>query len=350
MRRPARPDGGAPIRERAFHRWLSARLPAGRTGPLALGDDAAALGPPPGAVAVVSTDSLVEGTHFRRDSPPRLVGRAATAVSLSDLAAKGAEPAGVLLALIVPPGTPARWGREVVVGAEREAARFGAHVVGGDTKPGPARTIVSTVLGWGRGDRLAPRAGARPGDAIVTTGTVGRGGLAYLRSVTGPRRAALAELLRVDPRVREGLALARFAHAMLDTSDGLAESSRLLADASRARVVVDEGRLPLARGLRAAAPSDRARRRLAFFGGDYELLAAVPPRAVAPAIRAVRAVGGRLTVVGRVAPGRGARLRTARSLLPMPASGWRPFERTRGRGPRRATPDRVRAPASQGTR
>jgi thiamine-monophosphate kinase len=331
VRRPARPDGRAPIRERAFHRWLSARLPAGRTGPLALGDDAAALGPPSGMVAVVSTDSLVEGTHFLADSPPRLVGRAATAVSLSDVAAKGSEPAGVLLALIVPPGTPARWGRQVVLGAEREATRFGAHVVGGDTKPGPRRTIVSTVIGWGRRGRLAPRSGARPGDALVTTGTVGRGGLAYHRLVRGPRRVALAEMLRVEPRVREGLVLARYAHAMLDTSDGLAESSRLLADASRVRVVVDEALLPLAPGLRAAAASDRARRRFAFFGGDYELLAALPARSVAPAIRAVRAVGGRLTVIGRIAPGSGARLRTARSLLPMPAAGWRPFDRAHGR-------------------
>jgi len=327
VRRRARPSGAGSLRERAFHRWLAGHLPAGDAGPLRLGDDAAALRPPAGTVAVVSTDALVEGTHFLAGSPPGLVGRAATAVSLSDIAAKASRPAGVLLALVVPVGTPERWARDVVRGAEREATRFGVHVVGGDTKPGPTRTLVSTVVGWGRPDRLAPRSRARVGDLLVTTGTVGRGGLAFRRLERGPRGRGLAEMLALDPRVREGIVLGRFAHAMLDTSDGIAEASRLLAEASGVRLVLDEKLLPFARGLRSDVYSPRERRRLAFFGGDYELLAAVPGRSVGPALLAVRAVRGRLTVVGRIVRGRGAYLRTARALIPMPPAGWRPFDR-----------------------
>lgn len=309
--------------ERAFHTWLADRLPAGREGLLPLGDDAASLRPPPGMVAVVSTDALVEGTHFLDDSPPARIGAAASGVSLSDIAAKGATPAGVLLALLLPPQTPARWAQDLVRGAEREAARAGAHVVGGDTKPSPVRAVVSTVVGWGIPGRLPRRSGARAGDLLVTTGTVGRGGRAVESLVQGPRRVALSRLLEVRPRVRAGSALGPLVHAMIDTSDGLADASRLVAAASGVRLVVQESVLPFAPGLR-GLPGPR-RRTVAFYGGDYELLAAISPARWETARRAVRATGTRLTVIGRVERGHGAYLETRGSLVPMPEAGWQPF-------------------------
>ncbi len=327
---PARRSSrAAPVDERSFHAWLATELPAAHVGLLPLGDDAAALRPPPGRVAVLSIDSLVEGTHFVPRSAPRKVGAAAAAVSLSDLAAKGATPSALMLALVVPPGTPQTWLESVSRGAEETAERYRMLLVGGDTKAGPVRTVVSSVLGWGRPDALAPRTGARPGDVVVTTGTVGRGGVAAA-GILGrrrPSRRALAAMLDVTPRVREGVVLVRWAHAMLDTSDGLAEASRLLAQASRVRVEVDESLLPLAAPLRNPALSTRERRARAFYGGDYELLAALPPRSFSAAANAVRRVGGRLTTVGRVVAGQGAWLRRGRRLGPMPAGGWRPFAR-----------------------
>jgi thiamine-monophosphate kinase len=323
-----------PIREREFHEWLARVLPAGTHGLLPLGDDAAALRPPPGRVAVLTTDSLVEGTHFRPDSPPEWVGRAAAAVSLSDAAAKGSQPAGLLLALLLPVGTPRRWARAVALGADRMGRRFGAPLVGGDTKPSPTRAVVSTVVAWGRAGRLASRAGARPGDVVVTTGTVGRGGLAAHRWQTAGRsparrRRALRELLDVRPRVREGIALARWAHAMIDTSDGIADATRLLATASGVRVVIVEGRLPVAPGLRTL--SSLARARALVFGGDYELLAALPPSRLPAARAGVRRVGGRLTDIGCVERGSGSWVQPPHSAgsvprVPMPEGGWRPFE------------------------
>jgi thiamine-monophosphate kinase len=321
------------IDERRFHHWLARELPAGRSGLLPLGDDAAALRPPAGTVAVLSIDTLVEGTHFLRGSPPKVVGAAAAAVSLSDLAAKGAEPAALLLAVVLPSGTPQSWAESVTRGAERTAARFGMELVGGDTKPGPVRTVVSSVLGWGREGALAPRTGALVGDLLATTGTVGRGGEAAARlgSTKHPDRRALSAMLEVRPRVREGAALVRWAHAMLDTSDGLAEASRLLADASRVRVEVLEVRLPLVASLRRSTLSTSERRRRAFFGGDYELLVALPARSFPAAQRAVRRVGGRLTAIGRVTRGQGAWLQSARGMRPMPPAGWQPFARRKSR-------------------
>ncbi len=283
---------------------------------------------------MLTTDALVEGIHFVRDSPPELVGRAAAAVSLSDAAAKGSRPAGLLVALLVPVGTPRKWARAVVRGADRMGRRFGAPLIGGDTKPSPTPSVVSTVIGWGRKGQLAPRAAARPGDVVVTTGTVGRGGLAAHRwetagRSTSARRRALQSLLDVHPRVREGVALARWAHAMLDTSDGLADSSRLLAEASRTCVVIAEDRLPVEPGLHRLPAATRWR--AVTYGGDYELLAALPPTAVRAATAAVRSVGGRLSPIGWVEGGTGAwtqhgasRDRAHRE--PMPPGGWRPFD------------------------
>jgi thiamine-monophosphate kinase len=315
----------APVRERELHARLARRLPAGRSGLLPLGDDAAAVRPGRGEVAVVSTDALVEGTHFLRRSDPSRIGAAAAAVSLSDVAAKGARPVAILLALVVPPGTPRRWAESVVLGAERLGSGFGAHVVGGDTKPGPVRAVASMVLGFGPEAALAPRTGARPGDLIGTTGEVGRGGLAARGLQRGASAPTLAALLDVRPRVREGRALGPLAHAMLDTSDGLAESARLMARASRVRVILEEDQLPYARGVRAVARSRSDRRALAFYGGDYELLAAIPPRRWVAASRAVGRAGGSLTRIGRVARGRGAWLAHDGRLSRMPPPGWRPF-------------------------
>jgi thiamine-monophosphate kinase len=313
--------------ERSFHAWLARRLPAGRAGPLPLGDDAAALRPPPGRLAIVSTDALVEGTHFLSNSPARAIGAAATGVNLSDLAAKGAEPAGVLLALLLPPGTPRRWAEEVVGGAERAARRAGIHVVGGDTKAAPVRAVVGTAIGWADRRHLAPRSGARPGDLLLTTGYTGRGG--WAAAGRPGERGSLRAMLEVTPRIAAGRALAVHAHAMLDTSDGIAEAARLLAGASRVRVRVDEAALPLWPALRPLPPARR--RTLAFFGGDYELLASVPRARIGAAVRSVGATGLRLTVVGRVDRGRGAWLANRSRTLPMPGAGWDPFRRPRPR-------------------
>ncbi|MCI4327925.1 MAG: thiamine-phosphate kinase [Thermoplasmata archaeon] len=321
----------AAFSERMFHAWLTADARSTAAVPLPIGDDAAAIRLRPGTVALLTTDALVEGIHFLRASPPRSVGRAAAAVSLSDVASKGGRPIGLLLDLLLPPETEPQWAREVVTGARREIRRWGGELVGGDTKPSGSRTVVGTILAEADPRRLAPRTAARPGDALLLTGTAGRGGAAASRLARGPPTAsALRRLLAVEPRVAEGRALIEFAHAMLDTSDGVAESARLLSQASRARVEVDRDRLPADPALARIRPESRREAAL-FYGGDYELLAAVPPARVGAAMRAVARVGGTATVVGRVRAGRGAFLQRGRKVVPMPPAGWDPFVWARDR-------------------
>jgi thiamine-monophosphate kinase len=316
-----------PLDERRFHGWISLRI-RNTVGPLPIGDDVAALPIGRGRVALLTSDALVEGYHFLRGSPPHAIGAASASVNLSDIAAKGGQPVAFLLDVLVPPGTPEAWARAVVEGAERQLARFGAHIVGGDTKPSPRATIVGTLVGFASVSRLPPRSGASPGDRLVTTGRVGGGGLAYLRWRRRPSSStARAGLLRIRPRVREGEVLARWAHAMMDTSDGIADSARLLAEASGLRIVVEEDRLPIAAGLRHAAASRTALRAHLFRGGDYELLATLPSAAVAPARAALRRLGCPLTEIGRVERGRGAWLDNAAGTDPMPEGTWRPFQK-----------------------
>jgi thiamine-monophosphate kinase len=313
------------LEERPFHRWLSHHLRGRSRGLLPVGDDAAALPVGGRRVALLTTDALVEWTHFLPGSPPRSIGGAAAGASLSDLAAKGGHPVALTLDLLLPAETSERWAREVVRGADERMREFGGALVGGDTKSSETPAVIGTVLGWGRSDRLAPRSGAKVGDLVAVTGTVGRGGQAYQNfTAKGPQDlGALRQLLRIDPRVREGRRLVEFAHALLDTSDGVADGAHLLGEASGVRIELDAERIPLARGLE--RDPDGGLPSTAFFGGDYELLAAVPPARIESARRSIERIGGRLTTIGRVARGRGAILRYRGLETPLPSAGYRTF-------------------------
>lgn len=317
--------------ERRFHRWLAAFLPPGSTGQLPMGDDVAALKVDGRRSLLLTTDALSEGTHFLRASPPQRIGRAAIHASLSDLASKGGVPLAALLDLLLPPRSPEAWARRVVQGAEAASRSHGFHVVGGDTKPAAGRSVVGTVVGWG-GPRLAPRSGARPGDLLITTGTVGRGGARACRwARSAPSDSGvLAELLEIEPRVTEGQWLVGIGHAMLDTSDGLAEAGRLLGEASGVRIVLEPDRIPYDPLLLRLDLTPRRQEEVAFFGGDYELLAAVPPRAWELASRRP-ANAAPFSIVGRVERGRGVVVVRDGRRRDLRSRGWDPFRRTRPR-------------------
>jgi thiamine-monophosphate kinase len=295
---------------------------------LGLGDDVAAIDPPRGAAPLLlTTDAFSEGYHFLPTSPPRAIGRAIVGVNASDLAATGGVPLFFLLDLGLPPGTPESWAKAVVQGARAELRRLGAELVGGDTKPAARRMVVGTFLGRASSPRLAPRSGARPGDAVVLTGTVGGPGWVaeHRRGGTAGARA-LDELLEVRPRLEEGRELVRVAHAMLDTSDGFADSARILAEASRCRIVLDPGALPLDRRLLSSPLDERERLEVAAYGGEYELMAAVPARAFASLAR--RFQKRRLAPlhrVGRVERGSGAWFHSTGDPRPLPLGRWRPW-------------------------
>lgn len=275
-----------------------------------LGDDCAVLAAGDTNL-VASTDVSVEGVHFRREwLSLGEIGWRATAAALSDLAAEGADAAGVLVALTVPASARDDDVVAVMTGAGDAALDAGARLVGGDLSAGPAWSVAVTVLGWAQAP--VTRAGARAGDGLWITGALGgaRAALEAWRRGAEPSEAARRAFAHPLPRLRAGRWLARRgARAMIDVSDGLGADAAHLAAASGVGLVIELERVPVA----SAARDEAARlgiapgRFAAESGEEYELLVVLPPHFEGDDVLAFRSVAGlELTRVGAVRAGAGA--------------------------------------------
>jgi thiamine-monophosphate kinase len=267
---------------------------------LGIGDDAAVLRPRPGEDVVVTTDALVEDVHFRwRQASPRTLGRRALVASLSDLAAMGARPLGCLLSLVAPPGLALRSFDGLVSGLLAEAARHACPLVGGNLARGRETSLAVTALGAVARGRALTRRGARAGDRVLVTGTLGASalelaraqrGLARVRHVATPRLAAGRRLARV-----RGLG------GCIDVSDGLEADLDHLLEGTQLRARLDPARLPLPPGFaRACTRLGLDPLRIAREGGeDYELLFTLRPSGPSAA-RLARRLGVAVSEIGRL--------------------------------------------------
>ena len=277
---------------------------------LGVGDDAALIAPAPGHELVVSTDMLVEGTHFFPDADPEDLGWKTLAVNVSDLAAMGAVPRWATLAIAAPPESSFDWMDAFARGFFACADAFKIDLIGGDTTRG-ARCFSVTIMGEVPTGKALRRAGARVGDQVWVSGTPGRAGrgLAHLQGSRNVMVAAecLAALHRPQPRVALGLALREIASAAIDISDGL---------------LADLGHILVASGVAATLESlpDDADEYYLAGGDDYELLFTAAA-ARAPEITALgRILALSLTCIGRIEAG-AANLRvldsTGRDITPI---------------------------------
>ena len=229
---------------------------------------------------VVTHDTIAEGVHFLPSDPPASVGWKLVAVNLSDLAAKGAAPAGALLSLTI--AGEGDWEDAFLGGIEAACESYGLPLLGGDTVALPAgapRVLGLTAIGRA-GPHVPDRAGGKRGDALWLVGTVGDGaaGLALLREDRSATGVLVDTYRRPVPQLGAGQALAPHAHAMMDVSDGLLLDARRMAEASRCSISIDLDALPLSSAFVAERGQDRVARLFAATGGDdYALLAALPP-------------------------------------------------------------------------
>ncbi|HXO24610.1 MAG TPA: thiamine-phosphate kinase [Streptosporangiaceae bacterium] len=290
---------------------LSGWLPPDSRTLVGIGDDAAVLAAPDGRV-VASTDFLLEGRHFRRDwSSGTDVGRKAAARSLIDVAAMGAVPTGLLVALAVPPDLPVTWARDLTEGLAAECARAGATVVGGDTARAGSVLIVTTVLGDLAGRAPVLRSGAAPGDLVAVTGPLGHAaaGLALLQAGRTDNPLTAAQRRPAPPYDAGPQAADLGATAMLDVSDGLLADLGHIASASGVRIDLSSDRLSPGEDLQAAAHSffgrtghrstpahTQALTWVLAGGEDHALAATFPPGVALPP---------RWTVIGTVQHGQG---------------------------------------------
>ncbi|HSD54525.1 MAG TPA: thiamine-phosphate kinase [Burkholderiales bacterium] len=283
-----------------------------------VGDDAALLVVPADEVLVAATDTLVEGRHFLPDAPPESVGHQALAVNLSDLAAMGARPAWALLALSLPQSDPA-WLEGFARGFYALAERCGVALVGGDTVRGP-RVVTVHALGFVPATAALRRHGARPGDGLYVSGTLGDAAAGLEQLAGGNATAAHPSLVQryryAEPRLALGVALRGIASAAIDVSDGLLGDLDKLCAASGVAAVVHLERLPLSGALRASFDAGAAERLALGGGDDYELLFTVPPAAELD-LSARLAVAGDITRIGQIVAGRGIRcMRGAQTVEP----------------------------------
>jgi thiamine-monophosphate kinase len=289
-------------------------------GAFGLGDDAAVLTPPPGCDLVVTTDGVIAGVHFFPDDPPEMIARKVLRMNLSDLAAKGAKPAGFLMSVALPVKTDEAWIAAFAAGIGGDVERYGCPLLGGDTDhtPGPLSVTIA-AFGVVPQGKMVRRATAKAGDLIVVTETIGDAALGVLLRrdqslakswrLTDAQKSHLEQrYLLPEPRNALADAVLHHASAAMDISDGLAGDLAKLCRASDVAAEIDVARVPLSDAARAALAADPALIETVLTGGDdYEIVLTLTPEKLGALLAAAEGVGIAVTVIGRVAAGQGAR-------------------------------------------
>ena len=281
-------------------------------GAFGLGDDAAIL-KALGDDIVVTTDAIVEGVHFLSGDPPDTVARKALGVNLSDLAAKGAAPAGCVLTLALRTADEA-WLSAFAQALSEDTAKFGCPLLGGDTVSTPGPLMISiTAFGRVPLGKMVRRNGAKPGDLVVVTGSIGDAALgldvlkqgAATRAADTAAKATLIGRYRVpQPRTALASAVRDYAHAAMDVSDGLAGDLAKLCSASGVSATIHAARIPLSPAAAALVASGTVGIEAIVAGGDdYEILCAIAPGRFDAFEQAARKVRVAVTVIGEIIAG-----------------------------------------------
>ena len=317
-----------PVDEFGLIARFFAPLSAGYAGAHGLTDDAAFIAPQDGKVLAVTTDTMVEGVHFLPHTPPALLARKLVRVNLSDLAAKAATPFAVTLNAALPSTVTDPWLTEFAQGLGQDLTQYGIALIGGDTVaiPGPL-CLGLTAFGWADPVACPHRSGAKTGDDIWVSGTIGDGGAGLLAAQGQLSSAALRQRYDLpEPRLGLGIRLGGVVTAAMDVSDGLVQDLGHICRASQLGAELWIDRIPLSADFIA---SGMTALQAATCGDDYELLFTASP-AAAPQLLAVAAASAvDISRVGRMMDGAGVICRDADGHDVTPTrTGWRHFQTT----------------------
>jgi thiamine-monophosphate kinase len=287
---------------------------AGDPGTFGLSDDAACYRQRPGDDLVLTADMLAAGVHFFADDPPDSIARKALRVNLSDLAAKGAEPFGYLLSLALPADWTDAWLKRFAAGLAADQRYYGVTLLGGDTtRAAGGLTIAITAVGRVPKGRMVLRSGAKAGDAIFVSGTIGDAalGLRLRKGMLGGKarvtKILLDRYLHPQPRLRLTPVLRRYASSGMDISDGLIGDLAHICDASSVGAEVSGHLVPLSSAARATLAADPRLLSVVLNGGDdYELLVTVSPSAAKAFAAGAAAAGVPVTRIGEIVSSKGA--------------------------------------------
>jgi thiamine-monophosphate kinase len=318
-----------------FERIRRFFAPLAGPGGLGLVDDAALIDCAPGRRLVITADAIVAGVHYLPGDPPDLVARKLLRVNLSDLAAMGARPLHYVLTTALPAELGPEWLARFADGLAEDQRRYGIDLLGGDSvgTRGPA-VLSLTAIGEVTAEQEIRRSGARPGDLVWVSGSIGDAflGLGALHGahpdLSRQHREYLVCRFRLpEPRTELGPRLCGIAHAMIDVSDGLLADLGHICETSGTAAVVEMTRLPLSPATRWIVESSRDMLpRLAAAGDDYELLFAAPAGATEAIVALSSFLQIPVTEIGRIEAGAGVRLidddgRT----IPVETTGYRHF-------------------------
>ena len=282
-------------------------------GAFGLKDDAALLRPKAGKELVVTADIVVSGVHFLPDDPPASIARKALRVNLSDLAAKGADPVGYVVSLALPEDWTEGWVRGFAAGLAADQAAYDVALLGGDTaRSGNGVTIGITAIGSLPKGEMVLRSGARPGDAVFVSGTIGDGalGLRIRQGILSERARGAKHLLdrylHPQPRTALSPALRRCASAAIDISDGLVGDIGHICEVSGVGAELESNLVPLSPAARAALAAEPGLLSVVLNGGDdYEIAATVPESSAVAFAREAERAGVPVTRIGRIVRGKG---------------------------------------------
>lgn len=282
---------------------------------------------------LLSTDMLLQGTHFPEYMGSREKGYMAAAVNLSDIAAMGGKPIAMLVSLGLPASMNLADIKDIARGIRNCAEMFGVKILGGDTKKASELTLSITVVGSETGKALL-RSAARPGQLIAVTGTLGGAAADYLDWIKKGKFRRGSKLTNPVPRINEAVALSRgnVAKAAIDVTDGLALSAWYLSRASRVRIELEMQKLPVAHSLSSAGlDATSMKEALLYWGGEYELLFTC--RSGKDLEKAAARMRTPVKVIGRVLKGSGVYLKEGRKMIRLEERGYDSF--AGGKGSRR---------------